>query len=174
MIGVKIKSIEYSLPKKVEYLADLKKDNPDWDVKKIYSATGIKKRYVSDEKEDIISLSIKSAKKIFKNFSRKKIDFLIVVTQTSEYKLPSASCILQNQLKLRNDIKAFDINMGCSGFIYGLNIASNLIKNNEGKNGLIICTDVYTKFIKKKIDPVGQFSLMRQVQYLYQLTKKII
>ena len=150
MIGVKIKSIEYSLPKKVEYLADLKKDNPDWDVKKIYSATGIKKRYVSDEKEDIISLSIKSAKKIFKNFSRKKIDFLIVVTQTSEYKLPSASCILQNQLKLRNDIKAFDINMGCSGFIYGLNIASNLIKNNEGKNGLIICTDVYTKFIKKK------------------------
>ena len=63
--------------------------------------------------------------------------------------------------------------MGCSGFIYGLNIASNLIKNNEGKNGLIICTDVYTKFIKK-IDPVGQFFLMRQVQYLYQLTKKII
>ncbi len=150
MIGVKIKSIEYSLPKKVEYLADLKKDNPDWDVKKIYSATGIKKRYVSDEKEDIISLSIKSAKKIFKNFSRKRIDFLIVVTQTSDYKLPSASCILQNQLKLRNDIKAFDINMGCSGFIYGLNIASNLIKNNEGKNGLIICTDVYTKFIEKK------------------------
>ena len=91
MIGVKIKSIEYSLPKKVEYLADLKKDNPDWDVKKIYSATGIKKRYVSDEKEDIISLSIKSAKKIFKNFSRKRIDFLIVVTQTSDYKLPSAS-----------------------------------------------------------------------------------
>ena len=150
MIGVKIKSIEYSLPKKVEYLADLKKDNPDWDVKKIYSATGIKKRYVSDEKEDIISLSIKSAKKIFKNFSRKRIDFLIVVTQTSDYKLPSASCILQNQLKLRNDIKAFDINMGCSGFIYGLNIASNLIKNNEGKNSLIICTDVYTKFIEKK------------------------
>ena len=150
MIGVKIKSIEYSLPKKIEYLKDLKKDNPDWDIKKIYSATGIKKRYVSNNQEDIISLSIKSAKKTFKNFSKNKIDFLIVITQTANYRLPSASCILQNQLKLRNDIKAFDINMGCSGFIYGLNIASNLIKNKEGKNGLIICTDVYTKFIDKK------------------------
>ena len=150
MIGVKIKSIEYSLPKKIEYLSDLKKDNPNWDVKKIYSATGIKRRYVSDDQEDIISLSVKSAKKIFRNFSRKKIDILIVITQTSDYKLPSVSCILQDQLKLRNDIKAFDINMGCSGFIYGLNIASNLIRNKEGKNCLIICTDVYTKFIEKK------------------------
>ena len=63
--------------------------------------------------------------------------------------------------------------MGCSGFIYGLNIASNLIKNNEGKNGLIICTDVYTKFIEKRIDPVDQFSPMHQVRYLYRLTKKL-
>ncbi|MDB2354561.1 ketoacyl-ACP synthase III [Candidatus Pelagibacter bacterium] len=149
MIGVKIESIEYSLPKKVEHLKKLKKDNPQWDVKKIFSATGIKKRYISSRHEDIISLSIKSANKIFKKFPKKKIDFLIVITQTSNFRLPSASCILQNQLNLRNDIKAFDINMGCSGFIYGLNIASNLIKNQEGKNGLIICTDVYTKFIQK-------------------------
>ena len=47
MIGVKIKSIEYSLPKKAEHLKKLKKDNPHWDVKKIFSATGIKKRYIS-------------------------------------------------------------------------------------------------------------------------------
>ena len=42
MIGVKIKSIEYSLPKKVEYLADLK-DNPDWDVKKFTLLLVLKK-----------------------------------------------------------------------------------------------------------------------------------
>ena len=39
--------------------------------------------------------------------------------------------------------------MGCSGFIYALYLANNIIKNKEGKNGLIICSDVYTKFIKK-------------------------
>ena len=82
MIGVKIESIEYSLPKKVEYLKKLKKDNPQWDVKKIFSATGIKKRYISSRHEDIISLSIKSANKIFKKFPKKKIDFLIVISQT--------------------------------------------------------------------------------------------
>ena len=149
MTGVKINSIEYSFPKKTENLNELQKNNPKWNVKKIFSATGIKKRYISNNKENIISLSIKSAKKILKKFPTNKVDFLIVITQTSEYKLPSASCILQNKLNLRENIKAFDINMGCSGFIYGLNIASNLIKNKEAKNGLIICTDVYTKFIKK-------------------------
>ncbi len=148
MTGVKINSIEYSFPKKVENLNDLKKNNPKWDVKKIFSATGIKKRYISNNKENIISLSIKSAKKLLKKFPKSKVDFLIVITQTSDYKLPSTSCILQSKLNLRENIKAFDINMGCSGFIYGLNIASNLIKNKEAKNGLIICTDVYTKFIK--------------------------
>ena len=149
MIGVKIKAIEYYLPKQVENLKQLKKNNPKWDIKKIFSTTGINKRYISNDQEDIISLSIKSTKKLFKKFPKNKIDFLIVVTQTSNFKLPSASCILQSKLNLRNDIRAFDINMGCSGFIYGLNIASNIIRNNEGKNGLIICTDVYTKFIQK-------------------------
>ena len=149
MIGVKIEAIEYYLPKKVENLKQLKKNNPKWDIKKIFSATGINKRYISGDEEDVISLSIKSTNKLFKKFPKNKIDFLIVVTQTSNFKLPSVSCILQNKLNLKNDIRAFDINMGCSGFIYGLNIASNIIRNNEGKNGLIICTDVYTKFIQK-------------------------
>lgn len=149
MIGVAIKAIEFSLPKKKENFKELLKDNPLWDTDKIFKATGINSRYVSNEKENVISLSVKSAKKILKKFPKSKIDFLIFVTQTSDYKLPSASCVMQNLLGLKENIKAFDINMGCSGFIYALNIANNIIRNNEGKNGLIICSDVYTKFIKK-------------------------
>ena len=149
MIGVAIKAIEFSLPKKKENFRELLNDNPLWDINKIFKATGIKNRYISNEKEDVISLSIKSAKKILKKFPKNKIDFLIFVTQTSHYKLPSASCVMQNMLGLKENIKAFDINMGCSGFIYALYLANNIIKNNDGKNGLIICSDVYTKFIKK-------------------------
>ena len=149
MIEAQIKSIEFALPKRKEKLNNLLKDNPSWDIKKIINTTGINNRYISDENEDIISLSIKSAKKEFKKFPKNKIDFLIFVTQTSDYKLPSVSCIMQNLLGLKTNIKAFDINMGCSGFIYALYLANNIIKNGEGQNGLIICSDVYTKFIKK-------------------------
>ena len=50
-MGVIIKSIEFSLPKTKESLADLLKENPNWDVKKILSKTGIKNRYVSQNNE---------------------------------------------------------------------------------------------------------------------------
>jgi len=40
--------------------------------------------------------------------------------------------------------------MGCSGFIYALNLGEKIINSGQGKNGLIICSDVYTKYIDKK------------------------
>ena len=148
-MNVKIKSIEYSLPKKREKLKDLIKYNPNWNYDRILKASGINNRFISSESENIISLSVKSSKKILKKFPKDKIDFLIFVTQTSHLKLPSIACVLQNKLKLRNNILAFDINMGCSGFVYALNIAQKIILSKECKNGLIICSDTYSKYIKK-------------------------
>tara|TARA_A100001015_G_scaffold309129_1_gene408013 strand:- start:3995 stop:4939 length:945 start_codon:yes stop_codon:yes gene_type:complete len=146
--NVQIKNIEFALGKKKEKYSDLSKENPSWDTKRILNATGIKTRFLSKD-EDIISLSLKSAKKILKKFPRKKIDFLIFVSQTSNIKLPSISCIIQHKLNLRNNIQAFDVNMGCSGFVYALNIAKGLISQKNVSNGLIICADVYTKYIEK-------------------------
>jgi 3-oxoacyl-[acyl-carrier-protein] synthase-3 len=146
--NVQIKNIEFALGKKKEQYSDLSVENPSWDTKRILNATGIKTRYLSKD-EDIISLSLKSAKKILKKFQKKKIDFLIFVSQTANIKLPSISCIIQHRLKLRNNIQAFDINMGCSGFVYSLNIAKSLLSQKNISNGLIICADVYTKYIEK-------------------------
>jgi 3-oxoacyl-[acyl-carrier-protein] synthase-3 len=148
-MGVIIKSIEFTLGGKKENLENLLKENLNWDIKRIYSKTGIKNRYISKKEEDVVTLSISSANKTFKKFDKKKIDFLIFVTQTSSYKLPSLACILQNKLNLRTDIQAFDINMGCSGFIYALNLGEKIINSGQAKNGLIICSDVYTKYISK-------------------------
>ena len=148
-MGVIIKSIEFTLPKNKENLKDLLYKNPTWNIKKIYSATGINNRYISSEKESILDLSIKSAKKLLKKFPKNKIDFLICVTQTFNYKLPSMACILQHKLNLKSNIQAFDINMGCSGFIYALSIGEKIIEFGDSKNGLIICSDVYTKYISK-------------------------
>ena len=72
-MGVIIKSIEFTLPKNKENLKDLLYKNPTWNIKKIYSATGINNRYISSEKESILDLSIKSAKKLLKKFPKNKI-----------------------------------------------------------------------------------------------------
>lgn len=148
MNNVQIKHIEFSLGKKKEKYLDLSIDNPSWNTKRILDVTGIKTRHLS-KNEDIISLSIKSAKKVLKKFPKKKIDFLIFVSQTSNLKLPSISCVMQHRLGLRNNIQAFDINMGCSGFIYALSVAKSMISQKGVNNGMIICSDVYTKYIKK-------------------------
>ena len=149
-MGVKILGIEYYLPLKTETLLDLKVSDKKKGINRVYEATGINKRHISDKKEDSIHLGLKSATKLLKKFDKKKVDFLIFVSQTSPYKLPSGACILQDKLSLRKDIMAFDINQGCSGFIYALDVAKNLMKGNKSyKHGLIVLSDTYTKFISK-------------------------
>ena len=149
-MGVKILGIEYYLPLKIETLLDLNRGNKKKELKRVFEATGINKRHISDKNEDSIQLGLKSAAKILKKFDKEKIDFLIFVSQTSPYKLPSAACILQDKLSLKKNIMAFDINQGCSGFIYALDVAKNLMNGNKSyKHGLIVLSDTYTKFISK-------------------------
>ena len=148
-MGLEIISIKSSFPKKKETLKDLTKLKDKINLKKIFSSTGINRRFISSKEEDVISLSIKSSKKLINNKNKKKIGFLLFVTQTSPYKLPSTACIIQDKLKLPQDIFAIDINMGCSGFVYALKLAETLLKDKSKSLGLIICSDTYTKFINK-------------------------
>jgi len=149
MHGSKILAIEYYLPKKKENNKDLKKFNPKLDINRIKEKTGINNRFISGEKENVIDISIKCSNKIFKKFSKKKVDFLILVTQTSPYRIPTTACILQDKLGLKKELIAFDINLGCSGFIYALRMGTSLIETKQAKSGLIICADTYTKYISK-------------------------
>ena len=149
MHGTKILAIEYYLPNKKENNKDLKKFNPKLDINRIKEMTGINNRFISGEKENIIDISIKCSNKIFKKYSKKKIDFLILVTQTSPYRIPTTACILQDKLGLKKKLIAFDINLGCSGFIYALRMGSSLIETKQANSGLIICADTYTKYISK-------------------------
>ena len=71
------------------------------------------------------------------------------MTQTSPYRIPTSACILQDKLKLKKNIIAFDMNLGCSGFLYALRMATSLIESKAVNNGLIICADTYTKYISK-------------------------
>ena len=134
----KIVSIESYFPKKREKFRN----------KKIIKTTGIKQRYIASLSENVIQMGYNSAKKIIRG-KKIKFDFLLFVTQTSPYKFPSAACVLQNKLGLSKNIFSIDINMGCSGYIYALSVSKALFSSNKDfKNGLIICSENYTKYIK--------------------------
>jgi len=145
--GVTIKAIEYHLPKTYEDNDMLSVENPEWKMDDIFNKTGINKRWISDENETSVDLAYVAAKKVIDKFDAEKIDTLLYVTQSPEYFLPSSSCILQDRLSLSSNIKAFDINLGCSGYIYGLSVASAYIESGLSENVLLVCSDTYTKYI---------------------------
>ena len=146
-MGFCIKQIEYALPRTFENNSVLKQKNKNWNIDEIEEKTGILKRYISNNKEDVISLGIRAVSKLFKTIKKNKISFIIFVTQTHKNNLTSASCMIQDHFSLHQNIIAFDLSIGCSGFIYALKIAQSLLNENSRKHGLIICSDTYTKHI---------------------------
>jgi len=137
MVYSKIAGTGSYFPKKVLTNADLEKivDTTDeW----ITSRTGIKERRIS-EGETTSDMAYNASVEAIKSagISNSDIDGVILATCTPDYLIPSSSCLLASKLGVKTPY-AFDINAACSGFIYALGIADSLIKNNLGKNILIV------------------------------------
>ena len=146
-MNVKIERIEYYLPKTISTNDDLEKEFPDWASDRIEKKTGIRERHIVKNDETALDLALKATEKVLKGYNKNKIDFIMLCTQSPEYYLPSGACILQDKLGLKTNIGAFDYNLGCSGFIYGLALAKGLILNNIATNILLVTSETYTKHI---------------------------
>jgi len=146
-MGARIINIEYYLPDKILTNNQLAKQFPDWSSEKIEKKVGVRERHIVREDETALDLALIAGKKILKNYDKDKIDFLLFCTQSPEYYLPSGACILQDRLGLNKNIGAFDYNLGCSGFIYGLALAKSLITSKIATNILLITSETYTKHI---------------------------
>ena len=149
-MGVKITDIEYYLPETIITNDDLAKEFPEWSSEKIEKKIGIRERHIAKEVETALDIALIAGKKILENYDKNKIDFLLYCTQSPEYYLPSGACILQDRLGLNRNIGAFDYNLGCSGFIYGLANAKALINSNIASNILLITSDTISKYINHK------------------------
>ena len=144
-----ILAIEYALPEKMLTNKELASLYSNWTAEKIEKKTGIKERHVSADNETAADLGVAAAQKLLgKNIVPKEtIDFLLCVTQSPDYKLPTTACIMQERLSLRKNCGAFDINLGCSGFIYGLAVAKGLVEAGIANNVLLITAETYSKHI---------------------------
>ena len=133
-----IRKIEYVLPDKVE-------ENPK---NRLTKKTGILKKHICSGNEIASDLAFKAAEKLFAfGVDKNKIDYLILCTQSPDYYLPTTACILQDKLGLPNSCGAFDYNLGCSGYIYGLSIAKGLVESGQAENILLITAETYSKYI---------------------------
>lgn len=149
-MGAIIKGIEYIYPENKITNTDLSNQFPDYDFSKFEEKVGIKSRYWVAENETAFDLAIKACKKLFEAFDKEEIDYVIYCTQSPEYFLPTTACVLQYHLGLRKNIGAFDYNLGCSGYTYGLSIAKALINSGQAKNILLVTAETYSKHLHPK------------------------
>ena len=149
-MGVKFNYIEYFLPSNILTNEDLYKEFSNYEPSQIESKIGIRNRHIVSENETALDLAFDACEKVLKEYDRSKIDFLILCTQSPEYILPTTACILQDRLGLRTDIGAFDFNLGCSGFVYGLAISKGLISSGVANNILLVTSETYTRHINPK------------------------
>jgi 3-oxoacyl-[acyl-carrier-protein] synthase-3 len=82
------------------------------------------------------------------NLNRDIIDCIVVITQNPDDDgLPHTSAIVHRKLNLSNNCAAFDISLGCSGYVYGLSIMKSFMEENRMQNGLLFTCDPYSKII---------------------------
>lgn len=145
----KLLDIAGYLPEQILSNDDLARLYPDWPAEKIFSKTGIKERHIADASQTASDLAYKAAQKLFLQgiVDVGDVDFIILCTQAPDYVLPTTACLLQNRLGISRGAGAVDINLGCSGFVYGLSLAKGLIESGSAKCVLLLTADTYSKYI---------------------------
>jgi 3-oxoacyl-[acyl-carrier-protein] synthase-3 len=147
-----ITQISTALPAFIETNGDLAIEFPEWSVEKIASKTGINQRHIAGPNEFTSDLAVSAARQLFENSNckQKDVDFLLLVTQSPDFALPSTACLVHEELSLDTSVGAIDLNMGCSGYIYGLRFASSLIASGQAETVLLLTADTYSKYLNPK------------------------
>ncbi len=148
---IKLCGIAASAPKRIEDNINFPlftKDESELFIKTV----GIRYRRLAGEGTTAGDLCLIAAEKLLNELSwkRDEVKVLVFITQTPDYLIPNTSSILQDKLGLPKDCIAFDVNLGCSGYVYGLSIVGGLLRNMPGGKALLLVGDVSTKTISAK------------------------
>lgn len=115
---------------------------------RLQRALGLGSRHVVADSETTVDLCVASARRLLAGLHLKPDDLsaVILVTQTPDYSAPSSAITIQHLLGMPVTTMAFDMRLGCSGFVYGLSVASSLVESGFQK--VLLCVgDVASRFV---------------------------
>ena len=149
---VYIKALAYNLPEKVLTNEMIAREFPEWTVEKIEKKIGIKQRHVTVDGETASDLAVGAAEKLFaeNKINRSLVDYVIFVTQSPDYHLPTTACTIQTRLGLSKRVTVIDVNLGCNGFVAGLSLAKAVIVAGQAQNVLLLTAETYSKYMHER------------------------
>ena len=147
--GIRVSAIAVSVP---EQIIDIraKLDDPEEDpkfIKNFIRKTGIEQVRKATMAQTAADFSYSAAKQIEATgkYSPEEIGVLVNVTQTPDYRTPSTALVLHKRLGLPTDCLAFDVNLGCSGFVYGVSLAASLLQTTSASKALVTVGDTLAR-----------------------------
>lgn len=136
-----------AVPQRVLTNADLEQmvnTSDEW----ITTRTGIRQRHVVGPGESTSTLATAAAERALERagIERSAIDLIVLATCTPDRPFPATACTVQANLGIER-AAAFDIAAACSGFVYGLNVCTSMIRSGAARNVLFIAADIFTHYI---------------------------
>jgi 3-oxoacyl-[acyl-carrier-protein] synthase-3 len=142
---VRIAGISACVPKKI-----LSNKDYNWISQKerdlLIRTIGVETRHVAEPGQTCSDVCVQATEQLLAKlgWDRSEINLLIFVSQSRDYLIPSTSAILQDRLKLPTTCITLDINLGCSGYVYGLSVISSLMKTTGLQKSLMLVGDIST------------------------------
>jgi 3-oxoacyl-[acyl-carrier-protein] synthase-3 len=145
--GVGIVAMSAAVPKRVVKGREYTEYWSAEEANEIVDKTGIEERRFADAETCSSDLCFAAAEKLIadNNIDKEEIDLLVFVSQTPDYRMPATSVTLQHRLGLPNHTIAFDINLGCSAFLYGLSVVYSMMERSNLRKALLLDGETRSK-----------------------------
>lgn len=110
---------------------------------------GVINRSIMDPTEDTSDIACHALEKLLETsgLDRELIEAVVVVTQNPDTNLPHVSAMVHGKIGLSETCAAFDLGLGCSGYVYGLSVLQSFMESNSLSHGVLITADPYSKIV---------------------------
>lgn len=125
---------------------------PAEEVRKVVDKVGVRERRFADAQTCSSDLCFAAAEQLLADnrIDRSEIDLLVFISQTPDYRMPATAMLLQHRLGLPQSCIAFDVSLGCSGFLYGLNIVYSMMQQQGLRRALLLDGETRSKVYSRR------------------------
>lgn len=146
---VRIKGIAACVPTRTENNRDYDRIPPE-EIEKYIQTTGVEKRHCAIHDGSICTSDLcqKAGEKLINDLGWDKSDIglLLFVSHTTDYRLPATACVLQDKMGLSKQCLAFDITLGCSGYLLGMGTAGSILQGGTIKRALVMVGNTQSEY----------------------------
>lgn len=150
--NIKISCVASAVPTTIVKATDFIPQFGEEAVQKFSEGTGVKQFRKTAEHQTASDLCFAAAEKIIetKGVNRDEIGALVFIAHSTDYRRPATACVLHKRLALAKDCVAFDVSLGCSAFVYGVNIVCSMMQSSNISKALLLCGESLTKMVHPK------------------------